>query len=904
MASPRSRRSLSVAHSLYLRLPGAVRRPIWSSVRRANPSLLGRVLGSSSDVTQNELLGKAAGVAEPNVRGGAEADALALLQRSVMRIENRLTPNTQDTPSAPVQTRGSNPLREIATTEDSSIRSMPDGDVLWDLRATQDMVNGERGIARYVFEQTSAFLEGHGAQVRSFVSDAGLPLPGRLWPFLATGRLTSDGPGLDVVARGKDSIWYQTSPFDMSYSTSALLPNEVRRPGNRIVVTCFDLIPLLFPELYLRVPAVRAEYHRHAQLLREADRVLCISRSCADDVHRLLEVPIGRVDVIGAGVSDRFRPAPDRSVAHAKVRELLPQVSTEFVLMPSGIDPRKNIDRAIAAYGRLPAIVRSQHHLVLVCKTTESEKAHLLQMAKKAGIQNSFHVAGHVSDEVLVAMYQAAKVTFFPSTYEGFGLPVVESLACHTLVVCSDSSSLPEIVLDSMFRFDPLDVESMTRKLEEVLTNRLLMDDANYDRWIEPYRWSVVADLTSAAFEQARASNGRAGKSADGKRRARVALCSPWPPSPSGVASYTQQLSLALREFAEVTVFDPADSIGVEKLSSFDAIEGAEGSYDAVIVAIGNSEFHVELLDFLRTHPYRCVVHAHDIRLVGLYSSWFAARRTERRSAELLLIRKFYGDRYAQALDRRFPIDFWSGAALGHWLFREVGLLARDIVVHSEFAAEVVRREAPDRRVHVLPHAVREYAPVDEVRERNLLVSMGMVSDTKGIAVLIKALSLVVQTHPDTRMVFVGPGTLKETSAHSMREAAELRRRGTLHVTGHVSTEEYRRWLARASIAIQLRLESNGESSGAISDAFAAGVPVVVSDNGPNGSLPAAAVVRVPVDVTPEQLAREIVTLLDDETGRLRLVHEAERYARATTFDSVAGALLSVAMSSRTDSVA
>lgn len=860
------------------------------------------MVGSNADAPRNELLTEAAALAESNLRGGAEADALALLQRSVMRIENRLLQSTTDAPPARVQTGANKPLPEIATTEDSPNKSVNDGDVLWDLRATQDMVNGERGIARYVFEQTSAFLEGHGAQLRGFVSDSSLPLPGRLWPFLATGRLISDGSGLDVVARGRDSIWYQTSPFDMSYSTSTLLPNEVRRPGNRIVVTCFDLIPLLYPELYLRTPAVRAEYHRHAQLLREADRVLCISRSCADDVHRLLDVPFGRVDVIGAGVSDRFRPASDRSLAHSRVRKALPQLSPEFVLMPTGIDPRKNIDRAIAAYGRLPATLRSQHHLVLVCKTTDSEKSHLLHMAKNAGIQDSFHVAGHVTDEVLLAMYQSAKVTLFPSTYEGFGLPVVESLACHTLVICSDTSSLPEIVLDSAFRFDPLDVAAMTEKLEDALANRLVMDEANYDHWIEPYRWSVVADLTSEAFEQVRASNGRSGKLAVGKRPARVALCSPWPPSPSGVASYTQHLSLALRDVAEVTVFDPADSVGVEKLSSFDAIESSEGSFDAVIVAIGNSEFHVELLDFLRTHPNRCVVHAHDIRLVGLYSSWFATGKIERRAAEFVLLRKFYGDRYARALDRRFPIDFWSGAALGHWLFREVGLLAKEIVVHSEFAAEVVRREAPNRRVHVLPLAVRDYAPVDEVRERNLLVSMGMVSDTKGVSVLIKALSLLVQTHPDTRMVFVGPGTLKETSAHSMREAAELQRRGTLRVTGHVSTEEYRRWLARASIAIQLRLESNGESSAAISDAFAARVPVIVSDNGPNGSLPATAVIRVPTDVAPEHLAREIVQLLDDETSRLRLVSEAERYARATTFDSVAGALLSIAMARQHDS--
>jgi glycosyltransferase involved in cell wall biosynthesis len=171
-----------------------------------------------------------------------------------------------------------------------------------------------------------------------------------------------------------------------------------------------------------------------------------------------------------------------------------------------------------------------------------------------------------------------------------------------------------------------------------------------------------------------------------------------------------------------------------------------------------------------------------------------------------------------------------------------------------------------------------------------LLVSFGVLNRLKQGPLLVEALAAA--DVPKARLAFVGPASPADATA--VTEAA--RRLGLadrVEVVGAVDDVTYRSWLGRAWVAVQLRSTTNGESSAAIGDALAAGLPTVVTAIGPNRALPADAVVAVPPDVTATDLAAALRPLLTGDPGRrAALGAAARRHAEAATFTAAADALL------------
>ena len=206
--------------------------------------------------------------------------------------------------------------------------------------------------------------------------------------------------------------------------------------------------------------------------------------------------------------------------------------------------------------------------MLFVCSVTVAERAQLMSLARKSGVESTFHVPGFVSDELLVAMYQSARLVWFPSIYEGFGLPVVEALACHTPVLCADSSSLVELLPDPAMRFDPLDVDAMAVVLEQGVRTPQDLNAAEYDGLVAPHTWEAVARRTDEVLQDLAERT----RSRPTPRR-RIAYITPWPPARSGVAGYSQRLVAALRSHVDVTVLSPTATPDAEFIEAFDALE-------------------------------------------------------------------------------------------------------------------------------------------------------------------------------------------------------------------------------------------------------------------------------------------------------------------------------------------
>ncbi len=202
------------------------------------------------------------------------------------------------------------------------------------------------------------------------------------------------------------------------------------------VVTVYDLSFIYFPDRY---PMLQRVYltSQTRRSCRRARRVVTISESGRQDVHKLFGVPIERISVIHPGVDPNFYPRSEDEIDDFRVRQNLPP---QYVLHVGTLQPRKSIPTLIKAFARLK---RPDLELVLVGGKGWAYEE-IFSLTRELDLEKRVRFTGYVSDGELPLWYNAAAVLVFPSVYEGFGLPVAEAMACGTPVVAANTSAIPE----------------------------------------------------------------------------------------------------------------------------------------------------------------------------------------------------------------------------------------------------------------------------------------------------------------------------------------------------------------------------------------------------------------------------------------------------------------------------
>ncbi len=240
-----------------------------------------------------------------------------------------------------------------------------------------------------------------------------------------------------------------------------------------VVVTVHDLIPLLLPA-YRRKLAVRLYTSLVAAATRRAASVIADSEATRQDVLRHLRVPPARVDVVYLAADRQFSPraATGESELWRRLRERGIEVG-KYLLYLGGFDIRKNLATAFKAFGHLQAAMsamgREAQFVVAGRLPRESPfTPNPRRLAQESGVLPFTHFIGFVSEEEKLALYRGARAFIFPSTYEGFGLPPLEAMACGVPVVVSRAASLPEVVGTGGVLLPPHDAESMGEALSRL----------------------------------------------------------------------------------------------------------------------------------------------------------------------------------------------------------------------------------------------------------------------------------------------------------------------------------------------------------------------------------------------------------------------------------------------------
>ena len=250
---------------------------------------------------------------------------------------------------------------------------------------------------------------------------------------------------------------------DLFHGPAVFLP--LTKLGFRTVVTIHDLVAFRFPAT---IPMKYGLYMRLMIRLavRSADQVIAASQQTRDDLVNRLGVPAEKITVIYGGLASRFEPMRDAlRLAEVRCRYGLRE---PYILFVGNLEPRKNLVRLIEAFGRLKARESIPHQLVLAGKRGWLFRP-IFETVEQLGLNREVIFTGYVPPEDLPALYGMADLFTFPSLYEGFGLPVLEAMACGTPVVTAPTGSIPEVAGDAAWYVDPWDVEALTEGLARVL---------------------------------------------------------------------------------------------------------------------------------------------------------------------------------------------------------------------------------------------------------------------------------------------------------------------------------------------------------------------------------------------------------------------------------------------------
>lgn len=273
-----------------------------------------------------------------------------------------------------------------------------------------------------------------------------------------------------------------------------------------LVVTVHDVMPLILPEL--RVSRLARAYTALAAAgARRADLVLTVSHHAQHDIAERLGLAPARVQVIYEAAEERFRPLPPEVMERSLGERygLQPGYLYQF----GGLDRRKNVETLIRAYARL----QNPPLLVIAGQPRSGNSAHfpdLPAVAREAGVESRVRFLGWVREEDKPLLYNGAGLFVFPSRYEGFGLTPLEALACGAPVLCSNATSLPEVVGDAALLFDPDDTEALTTLMARTLADAGLRQRLRSagPAWAQRFSWARTATETIAAYRQLLATRG------------------------------------------------------------------------------------------------------------------------------------------------------------------------------------------------------------------------------------------------------------------------------------------------------------------------------------------------------------------------------------------------------------
>jgi glycosyltransferase involved in cell wall biosynthesis len=315
----------------------------------------------------------------------------------------------------------------------------------------------------------------------------------------------------DRISENLSKLWFEQVSFPRAARRQeadlAHVPHwgSSLRPAMPTVVTIHDLIPLLLPS-YRGNFLVRSYTRLVSAAARRSAGVITVSRASQQDIVKHLRIPATRVWVTHEAAPPFFRRADGPQIEAVRQKHALPEA---FLLYLGGFDVRKNVSGLLSAFARLQEREGFADARLVVAgrlpKTDSEFTPDPRRIARELAIEHRVTFTGWIDEADKPSLYTAATGFVFPSLYEGFGLPVLEALACGTPTITSDVSSLPEVVGQAGLLVSPGNEAELTAAMESLLLDSTLREKLQHMalEQADRFSWQQTAQATVGAYDHA-----------------------------------------------------------------------------------------------------------------------------------------------------------------------------------------------------------------------------------------------------------------------------------------------------------------------------------------------------------------------------------------------------------------
>ncbi|MES2142200.1 MAG: FkbM family methyltransferase [Pseudomonadota bacterium] len=671
-------------------------------------------------------------------------------------------------------------------------------------------------------------------------------------------------------------IVYISSPFEGWIDDAPISIGHLNH-NYLTVSTLYDLIPFIYPDFYIKNSGAPHFFVKKMQFLKQLDFLLTISDSTSREAIELLSFPSDRIANCSVGVDNKFMSCAKSGEKLHELREY--GIKREFIFYIGGFDFRKNVRSLVEAFSLLPAELRKKYQLVIIVTSAESTIAHFAYAFCTHFKLSSDEVIfiNYVPEDKLIILYSLCSLFVFPSLHEGFGLPIIEAMACGAPVISSNVSSMPEATGCPEALFDPKTPQTIAKKITEVLTNK---DFQNFlkehgEKHAKKFTWENTAKKALQVLERLYETKTTLKKTQPSYHKKKLAYISPLPAEKTGISDYSAQVIPELACFYEIILITNQTTIEDDWLKANFPIKNVTwfinhaDLFDIVLYQFGNSYFHHYMLDLLNVYPG--IVVLHDFFLSGLFH-WVDVSLPSKKH---IFYRALYDSHGFSGLAHHQI----KGRAETMKLYPcNISVLKRalGIITHSKHAISLAEKWygpliAPRCIAVSPPHLAQTILNSDQKKARTnlgfsqndfLICSFGYLHPNKLNHRLISAcLTSLLINKNNLHLIFIGERYSGDYDEKLLNLITLNNLQKRVHFANFVKEDFMKNYLLATDIAVQLRTDSRGETSASILNCLSHGIPTIANNHGSIREISDQAMLKLNDKFTDEELSKAIHNL-------------------------------------------